>query len=82
MSTGVLVLSIALIACSVILVAVILFQSGRDASMSSAVTGSSASNFYNKNKGATKEVILKRFTVVISIIFIVAIIVSNLIQLL
>ena len=81
MDTLMLVLSIIIILCSILLIAIILFQKGRDPGMSGAVTGSSSGNFYNKNRSATREEMLKRATVVASIVFIVAILVLNIIEL-
>lgn len=79
MSVPAIVFSIILLVCSLALVLIILFQSGRDASMSSAVTGSS-SNFYSKNKRATKEEFMKRCTVIISIIFMVIVFLINIFE--
>ena len=36
---------------------------------SGTITGSSTSNFYEKNKGRTREGMLKRLTIIIGIIF-------------
>lgn len=46
-----------------------LMQSKEDAGMSETITGSSTNNFYEKNKGRTKEGKLKRWTIVLGIIF-------------
>ena len=37
---------------------------------SGAITGSTTNNFYEKNKGKTREGALKRVTVVLSVIFV------------
>lgn len=36
---------------------------------SGTITGSSTSNFYEKNKGRTKEGQLKRLTIILSVVF-------------
>lgn len=46
-----------------------LMQTKEDSGLSSTITGSSTNNFYEKNKGRTKEGKLKRWTVILSIIF-------------
>ncbi len=48
-----------------------LLQSKEDSGLSSTITGSSTNNFYEKNKGRTKEGKQKRWTVILSIIFVV-----------
>lgn len=56
-----------LVAIALIILALI--QSKEDAGLSSTITGSSTNNFYEKNKGRTKEGKQKRWTVILSIIF-------------
>ena len=46
-----------------------MMQSKEDSGLSSTITGSSTNNFYEKNKGRTREGKLKRWTVILSIIF-------------
>jgi preprotein translocase subunit SecG len=48
---------------------VAMMQSKDDGGMSSAMTGSSSSNFYEKNKGRTKEGKLKRYTIILGVVF-------------
>ena len=72
-----LVLTLVLMICSVALIAIILFQSGRTAG-ASAITGG-AGNFLSKNKAQTKDLLFKRLTVILSIVFIVAVVIVNLI---
>ena len=79
MSAVSIVFSIILLVCSVALVLIILFQAGRDASMSGAITGGS-SNFYSKNKRATREEIMKRLTVIVSIICMVVVFLLNIFE--
>ena len=51
------------------LIILTLIQSKDDAGLSSTITGSSTNNFFEKNKGKTKEGKQKRWTVILSIIF-------------
>ena len=46
-------------------------QSKEDAGLSSTITGSSANNFFEKNKGNTKEGRQKKWTVILGIILVV-----------
>ena len=56
-----------IVALAVIILATI--QSKDDAGLSSTITGSSTNNFYEKNKGRTKEGKQKRWTKILSIVF-------------
>lgn len=51
------------------LTALALIQSKEDAGLSSTITGSSTNNFYEKNKGRTKEGKQKRWTIILAIVF-------------
>ncbi len=51
------------------LIILTLIQSKDDAGLSSTITGSSTNNFFEKNKGRTKEGKQKRWTVILSVIF-------------
>lgn len=54
---------------SLALIILTLIQSKDDAGLSSTITGSSTHNFFEKNKGKTKEGKQKRWTVILSIVF-------------
>lgn len=54
--------------CLIIIVLVLVQKSDRGGA-SETIMGSGASNFYEKNKGRTKEGKLKRNTIVLSIVF-------------
>ena len=56
-----------IIAIAMIILATI--QSKDDAGLSSTITGSSTNNFYEKNKGRTKEGKQKRWTIILAIVF-------------
>ncbi len=51
------------------LVILAMMQSKDDAGMSGAIQGSSTNNFYEKNKGRTKEGKLKKWTIILGIVF-------------
>ena len=53
------------------LTALALIQSKEDAGLSSTITGSSTNNFFEKNKGRTKEGKQKRCTIILGIPFII-----------
>lgn len=46
-----------------------LIQSKEDAGLSSTITGSSTNNFFEKNKGRTKEGKQKRWTIILAVVF-------------
>lgn len=54
---------------SLVVIVLALTQSKEDGGLSSTITGSSTSNFYEKNKGRTKEGRLKRLMISSSILF-------------
>ena len=66
---GILIVIYFLIALAVIILTLI--QSKEDAGLSSTITGSSTNNFYEKNKGRTKEGKQKRWTIILSIVFVI-----------
>lgn len=68
-----------ILALAVIILATI--QSKDDAGLSSTITGSSTNNFYEKNKGRTKEGKQKRWTIILSIVFAVLTIVLGILYL-
>ena len=51
------------------LVILAMVQSKEDAGLSSTITGTSANNFFEKNKGRTKEGKQKRWTVILAVVF-------------
>lgn len=64
------VLGIYLIICvALIIVATIQTKDGQGAS--GTITGSSTNNFYEKNKGRTKEGKIKRLTIILGVLFVV-----------
>ena len=73
-------IGIVLIVSAVFLVVAVLLQSGKEKGMSSALSGSSSDTYYGKNKGNSRDYILNKLTVVVSIIFALLVIVSFVIQ--
>ena len=51
------------------LIIIAMMQTKDDVGASGAITGSSTNNFYEKNKGRTKEGMLKRWTIILGIVF-------------
>ena len=68
-----------IVALAVIVLALI--QTKDDAGLSSTITGSSTNNFYEKNKGRTKEGKQKRWTIILSIVFAILTIVLGILYL-
>lgn len=64
------VLGIYLLIC-VALIIVATMQTKDSQGASGTITGSSTNNFYEKNKGKTKEGRLKRFTITLSVVFVI-----------
>lgn len=53
------------------LIIVCLMQNSEDEGASGTIVGSSSNSFYEKNKGKTKEGRLKKWTIILGIMFIV-----------
>ena len=64
------VLGIYLIIC-VALIIVATIQTKDSQGASGTITGSSTSNFYEKNKGRTKEGKMKRLTIILGVLFVI-----------
>ena len=58
---------------SLVLIVLTMMQTKDDGGASSAITGG-AGNFYEKNKGNTKEGRLKRWTIILGILFVLLVI--------
>lgn len=54
---------------ALVLTILTLIQTKEDSGMSSTITGSSTNNFFEKNKGRTKEGKQKRWTIILSVVF-------------
>ena len=64
------VLGIYLIIC-VALIIVATIQTKDSQGASGTITGSSTNNFYEKNKGRTKEGRIKRITIILGVLFVI-----------
>ena len=51
------------------LIILAMMQTKEDAGLSGTISGSSTNNFYEKNKGRTREGSMKRWTIILSIVF-------------
>ena len=56
---------------SIVLIVLVMIQSKEDAGMSATITGSSSNNFFEQNKGRTKEGKQKRWTIILAVAFVV-----------
>ena len=63
------------------LIIVCLMQNSEDEGASGTIVGSSSNSFYEKNKGKTKEGRLKKWTIILGIMFIVISIVLGIVYL-
>jgi len=70
MTTAEWIIGIVLIVLAVIMVAVILSQTGKDKSLSSTIAGGSSDTYFGKSGGSTKERVLSKITIVLSILFV------------
>ena len=64
------VLGIYLVICGALII-VATMQTKDSQGASGAITGSSTNNFYEKNKGRTKEGKIKRLTIILGVLFLV-----------
>ncbi|MBQ6992447.1 MAG: preprotein translocase subunit SecG [Clostridia bacterium] len=68
---------------SIVLIAICLMQSKDDEGASATVVGGSSSgSFYEKNKGRTKEGKLKKWTIILGIVYIILTIVLGIVYML
>lgn len=65
---GILIVIYFIVCFALIILAMV--QSKEDAGLSSTITGTSANNFFEKNKGNTKEGKQKKWTVIFGIILV------------
>ena len=52
-----------------VLIVLTLIQTKDESGASSTITGSSTNNFYNQNKGRTKEGKMKKWTIILGVAF-------------
>ena len=61
------------------LIIITLMQHKDDPGLSSTIAGASANNFLDKNKGRTKEGRLKKWTIILGIVFVVITVALNIV---
>ena len=69
------VMGSALIALALVLVLLVLLQSGKDTSLSGSISGGSTDTYYGQNKGKSRDRVLSILTTVVAIIFVVLVVV-------
>ena len=65
------IITIIYLILSLTLIVVATMQTKDSDGASGTITGSSTSNFYEKNRGRTKEGKLKRLTIILSVLFVI-----------
>ena len=75
------ILTVIYFVIALVVIILALIQTKDDAGLSQTITGSSTNNFYEKNKGRTKEGKQKRMMVISSIVFSVLTIVLGILYL-
>ena len=63
------ILMVIYVIVAVALIILSLIQSKESSGVTSTVTGSSTNNFYNQNKGRTKECRMKKWTIILGVAF-------------
>ena len=63
-------IAVYLIVCLALII-LVMMQSKEDSGASGTIVGASANNFYEKNKGRTKEGKMKRATIILMVLFVV-----------
>ncbi len=63
------ILMVIYVIVAVALIILSLVQSKESSGVTSTVTGSSTNNFYNQNKGRTKEGRMKKWTIILGVTF-------------
>ena len=66
---GILIVVYFIVCLAIVILAMI--QSKEDPGLSSTITGSSANNFYEKNKAQTKEGKQKKWTIILGIVLVI-----------
>ena len=65
-----------------VLIVICLMQSKEDQGASGTIVGGASSSFYEKNKGRTKEGRLKKWTIILGVVFVVLTIVLGILYML
>lgn len=64
------VIGACLLLLSVVLIAIILKQTGKDKSLSGTIAGG-VETFYGQSKGAQKDRVLQKWTIILSVVFVI-----------
>lgn len=75
-------LSVIYIIVCISLIIIALMQNSEDEGVSGAIVGGSSSSFFEKNKGRTKEGKLKKWTIILGVIFLVLNIIYSIVYML
>ena len=65
------ILTVVYFIIALVVIILALIQTKDDPGLSSTITGSSTDNFYEKNKGKTKEGKQKRLLITLSVVFVI-----------
>ena len=65
------ILSIVYFIICIILIVLTVKQAKGDEGLSSTITGAGADNFYEQNKGKTREGRLRKWTIILGIVFVI-----------
>ena len=71
--------AIALILSCLFIIIIVFFQSAKKGGMSQTITGQGSDNYYQRNMGRSKEMKLKKLTVVASVFFFVVALAVNIV---
>lgn len=69
-----------LILAAVFLVVAVLLQKSKEEGLSSTIAGGMSETFYSKDKGARTDLLLRKWTIIIGIVFVVAVLAVYIIQ--
>lgn len=75
------ILTVIYVIVALVVIILALIQTKDDSGLSSTITGSSTNNFYEKNKGRTKEGKQKRLMIISSVVFAILTIVLGILYL-
>ncbi len=62
-------LIIALLVISVILAIIVMMQEGKENGLSSTISGGGSDTYWSKNKGKSKESVLRKITAVLGVLY-------------
>ena len=73
------ILTVVYFIIALVVIILALIQTKDDSGLSQTITGSSTNNFYEKNKGRTKEGQLKKYTIILGVVFIILAIILSIV---